>query len=481
MSSGRKGNFISVVQCTPTCIALLRAKPGKGGVHVLDYQVQRGDWSEDDGSLMRALADFSQQHRLDKDVVYTILPRHQVTIRTEEFPSQDDDEINNMVQLTAEELVPFSSQEIIASQCVLEKLDNGQSKVFVTVVHQDVVNAQIALFRGADIELEQIYLSTSCLMAALNYPVGNDHKDAFLLYADGNSLECVQMEAGHLQFNRGVVLNPAHDLNESIDEMMNSALRETTPHSNTLQIASAILTKELLNGLGVENADLKIEPYESGLRCVKKGVELLNDCLPLALFGAVLSIQKDSAFGIELLPRQVLSARADSHLRGQLVKMTIACTLLLCCIGAVYFQAVGQRESYLETLEQQAEELRPETKSLIIKSKNLRRLQEQVERNITMYQLLGMVTNEVPAEGINLNRFSFRRDDELILQGRATTPEKFDVWIDNLRSPEGKTIELFAQAREMYRHAIKERKKDIWEYSIAIPFPELTELGDGDE
>jgi len=480
MSSGRKGSLISIVQCTPTCLALLRVRPGKGGVDIAEFHTQTGTWSEDDGSLLRAFVSFAQQHDLKKDRIFAIMPRHKATVRVQDFPSQDVDEISSMVQLTAEELVPFSADEVVASECILDTLDNGHSQVLVTVVHQDMVNAQIALFQGAEIEVEQIYLSTTCLMAALTHPVGHEHDNTFLLYSDGHSLESIQLVDGSLEFNRAVVLESNQDLSGNVSTILNSVLRETTPHSESLDMASSAHPNGTLDAVTVTKPGFSVNSLSAGLKSVKKGVEHLGDHLPVAMFGAVLIAQKDSNLGIELLPKQVLSSRAGSRLKEQLLRLAVASSILVACIVGIYFQAVGQREAYVQSLERQAEELRPETSSLLLKRKNLRRLQEQVERNITMYELLGMVTEEVPAAGINVNRYLYRQDEEMILQGRATSPDKFDTWIDNLRNPEGKSVALFAQAREMYRNAITERRENIWEYSISIPLTPLNE-GDSDE
>jgi Tfp pilus assembly PilM family ATPase len=59
---------------------------------------------------------------------YFVLPRHEITSRIITLPSQDINEIKNMVALRAEEFVPYSLEEIQISQCILEELPNSESE-----------------------------------------------------------------------------------------------------------------------------------------------------------------------------------------------------------------------------------------------------------------------------------------------------------------------------------------------------------------
>ncbi len=142
---------------------------------------------------------------------------------------------------------------------------------------------------------------------------------------------------------------------------------------------------------------------------------------------------------------------------------------------AAFGQAVSQRHQYRAELESQAEILRPEAMSVAIKRRHLQRLQDQVARTDTVYEHLGRIVSQAPESGLTVSLFDYTYDGGIILQGRADSTGKFSGLIDSLRTV-GKTVyPQLAAAQEVYRTAIRERERDVWEYSISIQFPKVEE------
>ena len=113
-----------------------------------------------------AIATLHQPPQID-GLVVTILPRHHATVRVVELPSQDPAEIAQMATLSAEEMVPFSKDEIVLSSTILTKLPGGASQVLIAIAHLDVIEQHIQRLRDLGIEAQALYLSTACLLAAL--------------------------------------------------------------------------------------------------------------------------------------------------------------------------------------------------------------------------------------------------------------------------------------------------------------------------
>ena len=161
----RKSPNISILQFGEHLIARLRVRRSGKGIDIIAYDVERGNWPAKDGSLDEALKDFAARHNLAEDHVFSIIARHEMTARILELPSQDPAEIAGMIRLSAEEYVPFPADELLIDQCILQKLPDGRSKVLAVFAHQDVVNAHVKTLHHAQLEPEQIFLSTACLAA----------------------------------------------------------------------------------------------------------------------------------------------------------------------------------------------------------------------------------------------------------------------------------------------------------------------------
>ena len=125
----RKKSKIRILQFNEQSISALRVKPASEYLEVESYYRETGPWSGQEGTVREALRDFVRQHKVAEDRVYSIIERHDVTVRVIDLPSQDLDEVAGMVRLCAEELVPYPLNELVISQSIVAKLPDGSAKV----------------------------------------------------------------------------------------------------------------------------------------------------------------------------------------------------------------------------------------------------------------------------------------------------------------------------------------------------------------
>ena len=144
----KKTRHISILQFDEQLFSLLRVTPSPKGLDVVTFAQKRGSWPREDGSLQRALRTFINENNTAHDKIYTVLPRYEMTSRIITLPTQDPSEIDGMIRFSAEEYVPFSSDDIIIDYCTLEKLADGESRVLAVFVHRDIPNAQAGVQEG---------------------------------------------------------------------------------------------------------------------------------------------------------------------------------------------------------------------------------------------------------------------------------------------------------------------------------------------
>ena len=443
------------------------------------HVTRQGYWPMEDGSLQRALVEFVESEQLADTHVMTILPRNKATVRVLEFPSHDPAEIVGMVELTADELVPYPADEIVVSSCILKKVSDAQSQVMVAVVHEDVLHEHLQLFQGAGLAPEHIYLSTACMLAALEYPTAHGEGATVYGHSTTDGFELLSLNGGRVDYTRGIVSDGegGETLSQMVDGVLRGLYREL-PQQRSASLYFSSGDQPATAQVNTLQNELSCEVVENtrGLRGIKKGVESLHG-IPLFEIGAVLLAQEDSPFQLDVLPQTVKESRARSRSKRVVIQNAAMAGITALLILVAFGQTVYQRHQYHAALESRAEVLRPEAMSVAIKRKHLQRLQDQVARTDTVYEHLGRIVSQAPESGLTLSLFDYTYDGGIILQGRADSTGKFGGLIDSLRTVGKSVYPQLAAAQEVYRTAIQERERDVWEYSISIQFPKDEEVG----
>lgn len=443
-----------------------------------------------DRSAAERLRAFMQENGLDADRVCTIVPRHQVTVRMLELPSQDQDEIAGMVRLRAEEIVPYPVDELVIDQCIVGRSSPGHSKVLVAVARNEVILGRLEVFEQAGVAVEHAFLSTTCLQSAIASVHPDDEELIALTHLGAEGVEVLLSRGGQIEFGRGVAISVSldetggistttqEDITTELEKSVAAHKREanseipavewalSSDRADATSVATA-LSRELPGGC---------RPAHRFLERVSEGRGHVEASVPLAAIGAALCMQGRGANGIDLLPESFRRRRARTRARNTLVRMVAACAMLAIALGGVYTQAQVQRARYIDELEERAEELRPYAHSVRTKRAHLRRVQQQFERKGTALEMLSAIAELAPREGLNINRFSFRYGESLTLQGRAREPGYFDLLLDDMRAASRLSLPQLAAAHEVYRTVTRERNQEVWGYSISVPFPQPGEV-----
>lgn len=483
MSLNRKPSNISVLTFSERLISVVRVLPSDSGLDVAGSWRERGRWSHEEGALGEALKSFGERHGLAGDRVFTVIPRHEVTVRVLELPSHDEEEIEGMVRLSAEEIVPYPVEELIVSQCILDRLEGGLSRVLAAVVHQNVIHAHLELLKGAGIEPEQIYLSTACLLSAAQACPPDERACYALLNLAAGGLEVLVMEGGRLAYGRGIGTesdwtfegeSEKDALEELCVEVRNSLSAHRRGSDSGTGAEGVVVCSEWADVPAVserlaEEISCDCAPA-AGLEVVRSGRDRLQG-IPLASLGAALTAQGNAGCVIELMPEPVLRRRMRSAFQARVVRSAAMVSVVIAALACAYIQGLYVRKAYIGELEQRVEAIRPRVRDLIGKRRHIEELQRRVAREGTVLELLAGICKLAPAAGMNFTRFSFRHDDSITLVGRARELDKVDGLAEDLRRSAKTAFPQFAQARQMYTNLIKERGKDVWEYSISISFP----------
>ncbi len=478
---------ISILQFDERIITCLRVKRSPKGVDFVSYDVESGSWSYADGTLVDAVRTFVKAHELNDDSVCTVLPRHEMTARILSLPTQSAIEIQSMVQLSAEEYVPYPAHELVIDQAVLQKSGEGTSKVIAVFAHRDVVEAHVDVLRKSAIDPEHIYVSTACLASSVELARAEEQRYALVNLGSGG-LEVLVIENGKLAYGRGVAAT--HDWNnlsradspeiedlamevraslaayrrESEDGESVDRIYVCSDYADCTAAASA-----LADATGYDCAPAKFAAtlFEQG-SMPPKGI-------PLVSAGAALTAQGRGSLAISLVPASLVQARQTGELRRTLLKGGGLAAAVLLSALAVFGQAYYQRASYSSELQHRIDAIKSTADTARSRHAQLLRLQQNLDRRGSALELLAAVIELMPRGGMTITRFAYAHNDALTIQGRAESQGLATDLADAMREAGTKDIPQFARVRGGAFKQEMEQDRQVWQFEIIVPLaPEET-------
>jgi len=491
----RKPTHISILQLDSPISSWLRIATDRERIEVLAYETVVGTEGEGPESVIERLAAFTAEREIGADVVYSILPRHQLTTRILTLPSQDKGEIATMIGLSAEEYVPFSANEIVVDQVILQKLPTGEARVLVAIAHQDVVTQHVALLKAAGLEPQHIYLSTTCLAAAVMAAASASPEPRFaIVHLAAGGLEVLVFSEGKLEFCRGVA---------SAVDWTDPAVRDQAIEELALEVRGSLATyrRESEDGEAVDvvylcsdiaDPEPFVEPLftETGKQVEKApflgplvpaGREKLGGAVPLAAAGAAHTALKGSHLAIDLVPADLSRGRAEAHIRQRVFKVVAAVGVVVLALAVLYGQLTMQRKGYIQELRQQIGAIEDTARGIEEKERQLRILREQVERTGSLLEILATAASAAPEKDLNVTKIGFGRVDGLDIWGIAKTRDHVAGYAQELRDRGGQTLQFFRHARSLYESQGSERGEPIFHYHITVPMMATDEEGGDNE
>lgn len=481
----RKSSSISILQFDERRISRLRVHRSAKGIDVLGFDQQSGEWSTENESLQKALKEFAEKHRMSEDTVYSVVARHEMTARILSLPSQDPLELDNMVRLSAEEFVPFPVEELVISQCVLQKLSDGSSNVLAVFAHHDVIDNHVKCLQSAGIDPEQVFLSTACLAsaAAASYKAGNAPYALVNLASGG--LEVLVLRGKRVEYARAVAsgqdwtsaADPGSDASEELGVEVRASLSAYRRESEDGEGVESVFLCSDYAGVDAHSGALT---HEIGQECtpaifarslVTRGSESLTS-MNLVALGAALSAQDRAEFVIRLLPETILKKRELSTVKRKAVFLAVLAGLILVALGGLYYVVLGQRQAYISELNRRIAEIEPRATSIVAKQKQLQILENQVDRSGSVVELLADLSDVFPAEGMNIGKFVFTHGQGIDLYGRSKKREDVEKLAQDLIDVGKTAVRQFARATQVYENEAQEMAEKIWDYMLTIPFPE---------
>jgi len=523
-----KGNKYLFITIEGDYYSLLRVQKTRKDWEFIHYET---NFNPSQGTPTHPLSQLKQKaidNKWLQDSCYLVLPRHEITSRIVTFPSQNIDEIKNMVALSAEEYVPYSSDEIQTSQMILEQLPNDESKVFIAIAHRDLIDEKINILREIGLEPLGILVSTG-LIADTAIPLAKDKLhtgNIGIVHLALGGIEFAIFHNNRLQFSRGVrttwelrehketttipekkdediVLDPFRIHSEPLVEhsqqttkaqselatdLTQEIVREIRTSVNTYQQETE--SEFTINKIYI-SADFPVPQHLKDelqkfldIPCVLISPEHITGCswktewappISAPLVGVALSLFDNKPTPLNLLPEKLLITQKVREIAKHIKRLAVLGIVLILSLVGLFAQSVYQRQKLIHELQRQVAEIESNARGVAEKRQQLQILRREVAKNGSALDCLSRITASTPPR-VNMNMYSYRRNEGINIWGRAKSVDDVHAFAENLRRQAiSSSLSAFQQARSVYEQQTREQNEVIFDYQISIPFSEEEE------
>ncbi len=520
-----KGDTYSFVSIDEDKYFLVRAKRNKSNWTILNYYTNlslSGDNASVSSStteVFEALKNIVNENKCAKDTCYIILPRHEVTSRIIILPSQDPEEVKNMVKLSAEEYVPFSAEEIQTTQTILENLPNAESRVLVAISHKDVVNGNIKAVESLGFTPLGVLVSTSGLLSAptlLGKQLSIKNTVYCILHITLQGLEIAIFNEEKMLFSRGakiswskylqnspdsandsvpsfsegseIKLTSLADMDESTSDLIWEIKREYRTSLNTLQQETEFegevkevfvssdfpLPQEFI--ADIENAfDVKTTFINFNLYGFIRAECDVPTYFSLPILGLLSAISAGKSLQLDLLPEEVATVQKLEAISHHLIRISALTLGLLIALAGLFAQAVYQRSSLISELEKRVKEIEVNAKGIAEKRHQLQILRRETAKTGSSLHYLSEIMSSAPPR-VNINTYSYRRNEGINIWGRAYSVDDVHKFAESLRKQAiASGLNALKNARSVYEQQTTEQNAFVFDYQITVPFVEEEE------
>jgi Tfp pilus assembly PilM family ATPase len=430
----------------------------------------------DDSDISKLLKTAFTDLKLKNPYIINIVPSNLVITKNIEIPSNDQEEIKEIINLQAGRHTPYSREEIIVDYVNIGTYKHNYTKILLVIVTRNVIKRQFDILNRTGFRLEKIFFAPEGLswfaskvmkLETKNSPRCMVHVDElvtdFVVIYDDKPIFVRSMPIGaqHLANERERYESRfVEELKKSLEAYHNENI-EKTP--DLLILSGAIeeikdLDVALNNGLHVP---VKAEPY---FKYLSLSGEVLKNISRAARHSSFLNViapilgRED--IKVDLVPEEAKLSKSVEERGRDLIKTGIFALTLFVLVCFVLISNIYFKSSYLTKLNVKEGELSKEAETL--------------EKNFTE---LGLIRGYLSGRGYSLevlnelydiismdtqvDDIKFSADGKFSIRGTANTMSSVFSFVDRLEKSK-----YFKDVKTRYTTKRKEGTKDVTDFEI---------------
>lgn len=467
---------LALIELNKGCIKALCGFSGARGLKILSASVKHIESDsplDTEKAFSAAISEFPVKkiHRF-----FFYIPRNSITLRNLSFPSTEDEEISNIVQLHLTRQVPYPREDIIYDFEILKKSETGFTEMLLAITHRAMLRKYFLMFEKANIYTDEIRVSSFGLLSCANQlseRLGENDKANIFIDIDLDYSDFIVYFDKKILFSKSIAIGSKNledpknlpkfigDLRQSftVFHTVETGVAVTVNRiyiSGMLKSAGAIkemLQKELNKPVDIVSLEDFLGPIE-GMENLKRASEKASF---MPLIGAFIDP------GFKGLSFTTSEARMKKNIKDMARDFIYTGSVLIYFLMLVSFFSTGitwVKNDFLKRLNKEISTLEKEDSNLIEKTKKIKLVDSHHKYSTSFLYYYYNIAKILP-EKVTLERIIFKKGDELTLLGRATDMAEIFKFISVLNESG-----YFEKVDLRYSRKSREGGKEISEFEI---------------
>lgn len=459
-------DMTTILEITDTHVKLVQARHQHNEIFFAGGGIRRIEQFTDE-AIAGLVSQLTAGRDISPEQLACVIPRRLAIVKQLHLPSHSESEVHQMVQLQLHNHMPYVRDDVAFDCQIIGHDEEGYSRVFLTVVHKDVLERYLHILQRAKLAPAYFWLSSSGIQEwmACRRRIEKSAASGMALVVNIDSAESEICFCGsdHLFFSRSVRSGHRHLLENGVDGILQQiGLTLGTYRKDKM---GSEVTQIFLVSTGSEGMPLKerlsdyyhlpvevCTPFDD-IPCLKNanmadvplsgGVSLMS---PVGLLFA------DSRKQMNFLPAQVKESRRVRRSRSLWMRFLMAFVATAVLSYFAVMSIVNKDAVYLNKLEKALKINKEKAARTERRIKFFDEIRARIAGRILVTDVLAELHRLTPGE-ITLQSLSFSSRGELTIQGMVSMNISVNSFQQSLiQSPFFKDVKL--------EYATKRRRLD---------------------
>lgn len=465
---------VLAIQLDDYVLKIVQARASSKGWRLEKFKIENiSGKSEED--LVAFLRDTIHKLNVKKSNIIFVIPRGLVTVRYLQLPTSDPSELKNMVDMQVVRQIPYTKEEMIYDYHVIGPTEEGYTKVFLVIVHRDIVSRYLGILGKAGIEPDSIELDSLAITELCKFVKIQDEKPTVIVDIDYANTNIVVIQGGVPTFTRAVSIGalqlggkavPSGDkdwMNEWIDEINRSLTvfqREQAVSIEKIMVFgdySGRFIPAMTGRMTLPITGFDLTPHLEGISEI---ASLNVEGVEVAIAGLLGAIREGAETGVNLIPGEIMGSKISKQRHRYLAVTGLLIAGILGVLGLTLNKKIQDRKEYLLLLEGRLEETSPSAKELAVKKERLALVKKQLSTSGSSLDILRELYSIIPQK-TSLNVFIYDDAEGITIKGASPAmSEVFDL------IPKLEASPYFENVKNRYATQRKIKGQELTEFHI---------------
>ncbi|UCC94426.1 MAG: pilus assembly protein PilM [Candidatus Omnitrophota bacterium] len=408
-----------------------------------------------------------------------VIPSHLVITKNIELPSQDQHEIEDIVNLQASRHTPYGKEEISIDYVNIGSYQKNYTKILLVIVNRDAVRRNFEILKSAGIEPNKVSFSSEAVAKTISKfltlekeatPVGLIHIDT--AFTDFNVLL-----KNKILFVRSIPIGIQHltvERERQWDKFIEEIKQSLEVYKN--EDIDALPTKLLITGVvdiakelaGVVEGSLTIPTenisYPERFSFTEEAQKICSSSKLTSFLGAISAAYAVEDIKINLIPEEAKLKRRFEAKSREIIKTGISLLSIFLLTCALFVSNIYLKNIYLTKLNNRFDKVHKEAEIIERDFNRVKLIKSYFSKRGYSVDILGEFYKLLPGE-IKIAELRFDKKGDFAFKGTAASLTLVFSFVEDLNKSE-----YFKKAETRYTSTRKEGNKDVADFEIIATF-----------